>query len=413
MVRIIQNNFREPLLSIAIATRNRIPYAISAIDSILAIPDDRLELVVQDNSDSRELESYVKSNIKDSRFRYRYTPPPFSSIDNFNAVIDLAQGEYVCMIGDDDGINPDILKAARWARKYNYDSLSIKTSSFYLWPDTGLSSTAFTKVEGGSLSIQQFTGKVLESEPEKELRSLLKNGGLYYLDYKLPKIYHGLVRRSCLNEVKNITGNYFAGLSPDIYGSVSLSCVVDRVAYVDYPLTIAGHCRVAEETHHIKNAHLRPLSQAPHFRDRGEYKWSELVPEIFIGEAIWVDSAIAALKDMGRDDLIRELNLPKLAAHCTGGYSGITYSSLSAMYKGLRLTRKSIVFGTLQFAVGLFLGPGLKLFKRVGNRLLLITRIRKKYELGGIKDINECSKSLSDHLLAKGVSRRYIEFLNM
>ena len=44
-----------PLLSIVIATRNRIPYAISTIESILEISDSRLELIIQDNSDSREL----------------------------------------------------------------------------------------------------------------------------------------------------------------------------------------------------------------------------------------------------------------------------------------------------------------------------------------------------------------------
>jgi glycosyltransferase involved in cell wall biosynthesis len=71
-----QNNHSIPLLSIVIASRNRIPYAISAIQSILEISDPRLELVVQDNSDSRDLESYVRENIKDTRFRYRYTPPP-------------------------------------------------------------------------------------------------------------------------------------------------------------------------------------------------------------------------------------------------------------------------------------------------------------------------------------------------
>ena len=50
-----QDNPTCPLLSIAIATRNRIPYAISAIQSILEISDPRLELVVQDNNDRIDL----------------------------------------------------------------------------------------------------------------------------------------------------------------------------------------------------------------------------------------------------------------------------------------------------------------------------------------------------------------------
>jgi len=53
-------SIQPPLLSIIIPTRNRISFCISVIDSILNITDIRLELVVQDNSDSHELEQHVK-----------------------------------------------------------------------------------------------------------------------------------------------------------------------------------------------------------------------------------------------------------------------------------------------------------------------------------------------------------------
>ena len=68
-----------PLLSIVIATRNRLPYAVSAIQSILEISDPRLELVVQDNSDVPVLEACGRDSIRDHRFRYRYTPTPSPS----------------------------------------------------------------------------------------------------------------------------------------------------------------------------------------------------------------------------------------------------------------------------------------------------------------------------------------------
>ncbi|MCK4296614.1 MAG: glycosyltransferase, partial [Candidatus Marinimicrobia bacterium] len=102
---------KSPLLSIIIPTRNRQKYAISAITSILSISAPDLELVVQDNSDSRDLEEYIRSNVNDTRLRYNYTSTPQSMIDNFDAAIGLASGKYLCLIGDDDGVNPEIIEA--------------------------------------------------------------------------------------------------------------------------------------------------------------------------------------------------------------------------------------------------------------------------------------------------------------
>ena len=346
------NSSPPPLLSIVIATRNRIPYAISAIQSILKISDQRLELVVQDNSESQDLELYVNENIKDSRFRYEYIAKPLSMIDNFNAAVELSTGEYICLIGDDDGVNPEIIEAAAWAKIENLDSLSVRQSSYYLWPGTGLSSTLFTKVTGGSLAVQPFSGKIFQIDLEKELRALFRNGGLYYLSFNLAKAYHGLVRRQCFELIKDKTGNYFGGSSPDMFSAIAISCVAKRAAIIEYPLTIPGHCRIAENTHHVVKAHLRPFEDAPHFKNRGKYIWCDLVPRIYIGEAFWVDSGIAALRAMGRDDLVQELSLPKLAAHCVGGYRGITKPILRNMFNGLRRTNKSQFIGFIYFIFG-------------------------------------------------------------
>ncbi len=103
----------SPLLSVVIPTRNRQKYAISSIVSILRIPDPYLEIVVQDNSDSRDLQELLRRNVQDSRLRYNYTPDPLSFIGNFNEAVRLATGDYLCFIGDDDGVNPEIMEPTR------------------------------------------------------------------------------------------------------------------------------------------------------------------------------------------------------------------------------------------------------------------------------------------------------------
>ncbi len=52
-----------PLLSVVIPSRNRMDYAKSAIRSVLSIPCSELELVVEDNSDSNQLETRIRGTV--------------------------------------------------------------------------------------------------------------------------------------------------------------------------------------------------------------------------------------------------------------------------------------------------------------------------------------------------------------
>jgi len=394
-----------PVLSVVIPTRNRVPYAISTIQSILEIPDPRLELVVQDNSDSRDLEFYVHENIKDNRFRYRYTPPPFSSIDNFNAALEMTTGEYLCLIGDDDGVNPEIIEAAAWAKANDIDALTSRNICNYLWRNTGIPSTLFTKVEGGQLSITEFSGKIFEVDVRCEVTKLIRNGGLYYLSFHLPKLYHGLVRRRCLDDIHEIIGAYFGGLSPDIFAVLAIACVANRVVVLDYPLTIPGACKVSSSVvEGQKKKHSKRLEDAPQFRDRGEYHWCELVPRVFSPETIWVDSGIAALRAMGRNDLVQELNLPKLAAYCIGANRGVTGPVLRDLFMGLRIIGKNPAIGVIQFPWSLLTGPGVKFARRAWNRFLMIIGMRAIYRIDGLENMVEVSHALTRYLKENGHS---------
>lgn len=393
-----------PLLSIVIATRNRVPYAISAIQSILEIPDPRLELVVQDNSDLRDLESYVNINIRDIRLRYQYTPPPFSMIDNFNAAVEMATGEYVCLIGDDDGINPEILEATEWAKANDLEALTPINLPHYLWRNSDILPTLFTKGGGATLSILAFSSKFFMADVHREVIKFLHNGGVDYQHFHLPKLYYGIVRQSCLENIHSKIGTYFQGLSPDIFSVLAISEIAKRVIFIDYPLTIPGVCPGSGSTYDKKKIYNRRLEDAFLFRDRGEYHWCELVPRVFSAETIWIDSGIAALRAMGRNDLVQELNLPKLAAYCIGANRGVTGSVLRDLFMGLRIMGKNQPIGAIQFAWSLITGPGVKFARRAWNRFLMIIGMRAIYKIDGLENMVEVSHALTRYLKENGHS---------
>ena len=303
------------LLSILIATKNRATYCASAIQSILEMDCPDLELVIQDNSDDYKLFDYIKSNVRDKRLKYNYTPPPFSSIDNFNAALEIASGEYVCMIGDDDGINPEIIEVVRWAKLNNIEAVTGNIAANYRWLGTGTKNTFFSDLSGASLTILQFSCRVKNYYPDQSLIRLLKNGATNYSLYDLPKFYHGVVKKECFEKIRCIAGNYLGGLSPDIYSAVALSCVISKAVSIDYPLTIPGVCgQSTSVSEGEQKSHSLNIVDAPHFRDRGNYEWSKDIPPIYCGQTIWADTAIHALCDMQRYDLLRYISLQKLYA---------------------------------------------------------------------------------------------------
>ncbi|MDB4601063.1 glycosyltransferase [Flavobacteriaceae bacterium] len=298
----------KPLLSIIIATKNRVPYCINSIETILSYTNNDFELVVQDNTDNFELRNYVYSDISDKRLVYNYIPPPFSSIDNFNAGLELATGEYVCLIGDDDGICSTIFEVVKWAKLNKVDSVCPRVFVDYYWPD------AFKKGSLGYLTIPKFTNRVWSKDPKKEIQNLVNDGVINYMKFDLPKFYHGLIKKSCFEEIKSKNGYYIGGLSPDIYAAVSLSNVVKKHMLIDFPLTIAGACKVSTTVAGFNGGHSGELKDAPHFRDKGNYVWDKQIPTYYSVQTIWAESALKAIHDNEIVLNLKKLNVAKILA---------------------------------------------------------------------------------------------------
>jgi glycosyltransferase involved in cell wall biosynthesis len=406
----------SPLLSIIIPTRNRQKYAISAITSILGISAPDLELVVQDNSDSRDLEEYILNNVDDPRLKYNYTPTPLSFVDNFDAAIGLASGKYLCLIGDDDGVNPEIIEATRWADTNDIDALKPTVSASYLWPESGVSSTLFTNVStNGVFTIVPFSGKVIRPDPEVEMRKVVQTGGFKYLETEIPRLYHGIVKRECLNKVREKTGAFFGGLSPDIFAALAIANFTKNVVSIDYPLTIAGACKSSGSAESARGEHAGNLEDAPHFRYRGTYKWAEIIPRFYSVETIWADTTVAALKALGRDDILRDFNLPLLAAHCVAAHPKYKRIVLRDMYNSFRIMNKNQLVGTFQFCYSLLLcrpGRGLliKLIPKRIKRILLVLLRSNVTTINDVKDIVEATNTLTDYLRKN--KKRFSDFVS-
>ncbi len=280
------------LLSIIIPTRNRQFYLIKTLEQILSLINNKVEVIVQDNSDDNSLKNnLIFSNLN---IKYFYDSKRLSFVDNFSRAISNASGKYLIIIGDDDGILPNLLHYLEFANNNNIDVLVPRISIEYFYPN----SVKIKNKSNGTLRFIETTGKISRVKGKNEIVKLLKYGSIDYTQLKLAKLYHGLVKKSILDKINFISGNYVGGLTPDIYLAVSLSLLSDSLYYIDLPLTIAGVCPQSGSAYSSNKLHVGKYEDAPHLFGRVNYKWSNLIPKFYSVETIWADSALAAIKDI-------------------------------------------------------------------------------------------------------------------
>lgn len=392
----------ERLLSIVIATRNRTVYAVKTVRALLKMPDSCFEVIVQDNSDKADFMNLAVDFLEDDRLCYRYTPPPFSSIDNFNAGIALAKGRYVCLIGDDDGVSKQLINAVRWADVNGIDCLVGSINLEYRWPGV-----ASPEQDGGIFVIQHFSGEAKSADYKSALLRLIARGGVNYLDLPLPKLYHGVVKRACLDKVKRLTGNYLGGLSPDIYSAVALSLVIEKLVTVDFPLTIPGICTQSTSVTEGRNgAFSFSVSDAPHWRSREEYVWNKEVPSLYCATTIWADSCVSALKEMGRHDLVKRFGSRRLLEEIYW-----IYPQARPFLQKYEISEAGIWGRTawkLKMNFRLLTGP--MLIWIVKNIKKVVLRLSgRRAVISDISDIYEAMERMEMHLRQSRVSMRFMK----
>lgn len=290
----------NPLISIIIPTRNRQFYAEKTVEQIAGLGLD-IEIIVQDNSDDDSLFQNLKRLNVGDRLKYDYcaTPLPFS--ENYDLAMQQATGEYVCAIGDDDGVLPNIVDCAYWMGEKGIDIIKPAKDQVYFYPGNS------NKKKNACLGFGNYSGSYSYSNPESALIALLDDGGCNYLEKKLAGSYHGLVKMEAMQKVKTITGKYYSGLTPDMYSVVCLSLLPDiRFATLDYPVTLPGVCPKSGSAASDSGKHTGKLEEAPHLAHLPDYKWSDLVPRYYAVETIWAETMLYAIRKMGREELIEK-----------------------------------------------------------------------------------------------------------
>lgn len=376
-------NQKKTLLSIAIPTKNRQYYCIEVIKHILSYDNSDFELVIQDNSDDRTIEEFV-STIEDKRLKYVYTNEAISSVENMSRSIALTCGEYVCMIGDDDTVLPTIFKYVKYMKENDIDSICPSYIPSYVWPNKETGDT-------GTLTIRKYKNikEYEEIDTMKRVEELFKEGIIQYQRYNLPRVYHGIIKKVVMDNIYNKIGSYFGGLSPDIYSTVALSSLVKKHILINDTFTIAGICPQSTTSQSMLGGHKGELKDAPHLKNKEDYKWDILVPRYYSVETIWAETAIKAARDFGMNKILEKFNIElfnKKSFFFNRGIKNLVVNEYLINRKKENNKYNRVIFITSSYYYGL-----LNICKRIYHKLFL----ENTKQTSSLVDISISAKEIS------------------
>lgn len=304
------------ILSIVIPTKNRQKYCLAAINQIISLNIKNVEICIQDNSDTDLLRNDISTLACDD-IVYNYHHGILSFVDNFSEAVSLAHGEYMCMIGDDDGILPSIIEVVEHMKKNEIDSVIPSLGAVYFWPSEN---PIVKNGEKGVLTLSLNKAESRYTDSKRALISLLKGAVQNYTSLDIPRLYHGIVKRSCLENIKKQCGTYFDGLTPDMYMAVALCFVCKRSLRISYPVTISGICPTSGSSDSASGRHTGELKEAPHFRGHLCYHWEDIIPAFYSVDTIWAETLMKSLKKFGKEDMKYRFNLPLFEVLCLKKY---------------------------------------------------------------------------------------------
>lgn len=292
-------------------THNRAQYAKSAIISVLSIPSSELQLVVHDSSSTAELEEFIENSIKDKRLKYIHYPYAVSMTENHNLAVGAAEGEYVCLIGDDDTIMPEAISAVRWAHANMVEALSPVVVANYTWPD--FESRYFGIRQASTIFMVRRFGGIRHRDAKRSLRNALRFAAQG--TDGLPKIYHGFVKRSVMDSIRARSGAYFHGASPDVSGAVGVAMMISSYCEINYPLTLPGASGGSNSGRSAMNTHKGALTAESQTAEFAGVMWPPEIPRFFSVETVWAHAAIATIRNLD-SSYLENYDFPRLYATC-------------------------------------------------------------------------------------------------
>ncbi len=220
--------------TVIIPTRERADTLESSLKTCTTQDYDNFEIIVSDNLSQDNTREVVEAN-KDNRIRYINTGKRMSMTSNYEFALSHATGDYVCIIGDDDGIMPNALQELNKVLFGTEIEAIIWKRAGYFWNQYYKSELRNTLQASLKSSFRKYDSK----ETVKELLAFKPGSNLNFFS-DLACLYHGFIRRDTIDRLRLPDGRFFNSTLPDVYASLVVSCAVENLYQSDVPYSLSG-----------------------------------------------------------------------------------------------------------------------------------------------------------------------------
>jgi hypothetical protein len=374
------------LITFVVPTRNRQDCLRSTLQIFSRFHQEkctRFNVVILDNSDDDSLANDVENCP--FAITYVYRADQLSVVDNFNQGPALLTGTYACFMGDDDLISERIFDLAALMDEHEIDAaiLAAQTKGVYFWP--GVVDARWGDV-GGTLFLGDPSGQIqpiiLDNAVRKSRAQSCDGPQL------LPRVYSGLIAKSCIDKVIERYGTLFGGCSPDIYSSRLLSSVVKKLVAIDLPVLLAGASKTSTSAQRAERSDVGQLKSNDHLGRFQNLVWSPRIPEFYSPFTVWAQSYLQAEERLGNK--LDDSDLAYVYAKCLLFARGNAPAVLAAMHRSTSPTWQTILT-----ALSLLVLP----FRFVAQKLPLLLNRRPggcSYAYAKLETSYDASRHLDD-----------------
>lgn len=219
--------------SILIPTFNKCEYLTFTLQSILQNNYNNFEVIISDDHSTDGTDALL-SKISDPRVKIIKPPIKLTQTKNYEYLIDFANGEWVTILGDDDGIMPNFFETLNnlTSKFQDIEVLKFKRAIYY-WDNV-------SDLYGDRVIF--FENLKRSAKIKNSKLHLFLSLCLLHSAQDLPMIYtSGVIKNSLIKRIKKKSNNFFFhSVVPDYYSMVALSFECKKYVFSETPIFWVG-----------------------------------------------------------------------------------------------------------------------------------------------------------------------------
>jgi glycosyltransferase involved in cell wall biosynthesis len=280
--------------SVLLPTRNRLEYLRYAVETVRRQDYSNWEVIVSDNCSEEDVAGYVHS-LNESRIKYFRTRELVPVTQNWNNALQRCDGDYVVMLGDDDGLLP------------GYFSTLLRTFQTHPAADYVYVSGYFFAYRGALPNepdgfLRRDRNSVFHNEEASWLDAkVARSIALDYLDFRMPvasNMQFSLISRRLIEELTR-SGPFFRSPFPDFYATPLLFLRSERILICPNPMVVVGITPKSYGTFHFSD---RASQGATMLHNDRSLKNASSISSMLLPGTSYYDSWLLAMEELRATD---------------------------------------------------------------------------------------------------------------